>query len=421
MAGKHRKQKITRAPTKHQVFKWEREKRLSRIIGIVTGAVIVVVLGIIGYWVYSEQVMPYQETVIKVNDKAYSMDYYIKTLDHFTQDQSSDMTKLYADVIAQAIPQSQVVIEGATTANITVSDDEIAKELEQMKWTSDDASTDIVKTRIITRKYAELQCIPNLPGPVDQVEAQAMFLETKSMADDRRQKLLLGDNFTNMAALLSLEPVTQGKKGYLGWVAKGYEDKALGTLNSSVLKNVLFTLDIKAISDPIYDENTEKGFGYWVLEVLEKDDTKGIHSRGILFSSNDDAESVRTRLVNGESWDDLAKQYSQHTSKDKGGDLDWIVPGMDKGQVGRILSTLEIKQISPVTRDDSLETKGGYWIAQVLDRQERPLDDSIKQSLTEECLTGWMQGLLKQAKVENLLDQKQKDFAVNKVIKDRSK
>ena len=53
MAGKHRKEKISRTPTKHQVSKWKREKKLSRIIGIVTAAVIVVVLGIIGYWVYT--------------------------------------------------------------------------------------------------------------------------------------------------------------------------------------------------------------------------------------------------------------------------------------------------------------------------------------------------------------------------------
>ena len=419
MAGKHRKEKIHRTPTKHQLSRWEREKRLSRIIGIITGVIIASVLGIIGYWVYSEQVLPYQKTVITVNDKSYNMDYFIKTLDIYTKGQSSDMTKMYTDVVAQAIPQSQVLIEAAPSANITVSDEEIAKELEQMNVTVDDVSTAMAKTRLIARKYSEMQCLPNLPGPVEQAEVQAMFLETKSMADERRQKLLLGENFTNMAAMLSLDTVTQGKKGYLGWVPKGYEDRVLGTLKDSALKNAVFKLDVKTISDPIYDENMEKPFGYWVIEVLEKDDTKGVHARGILFSSKDDAENVRPRLVNGESWDDLAKQYSQHASKDKGGDLDWIVPGMDQNQLGRILGAQEVKTIGAVTRDDSLKTKGGYWIVQVLNRQQRPLDDTIKQALTDECLGGWMQGLLKEAKVENLMDQAQKDFAANKVIKSR--
>ncbi|MCX5994206.1 MAG: hypothetical protein NT177_08365, partial [Chloroflexi bacterium] len=116
MAGKHRKEKITRTPTKHQLSRWEREKRLSRIIGITTGVIIAAVLGIIGYWYYSEQVMPYQQTVIKVNDKAYSMDYFIKTLDFYSKGQSSDITKMYTDVVAQAIPQSQAIIEAAPSA-----------------------------------------------------------------------------------------------------------------------------------------------------------------------------------------------------------------------------------------------------------------------------------------------------------------
>lgn len=421
MAGKHRKANITRTPTKRQASRWKKEKRLSRIIGIVTGVVIAAVLGIIGYWYYSEQIMPYQQTVIKVNDKAYSMDYFIEVLDFYSKGQSSDITKLYVDVVAQVIPQNQVVIDNAATANITISDDEITRQLEEMDLSGDDFGLDTAKTVIIARKYMEQQCTPNLPAPMEQVEAQAMFLETKSMADDRRQKLLQGDNFTTMAGTLSLEPVTQGKKGYLGWIPKGYEDLALGTLKSSVLKNLIFKLDVNSISEPVYDENVEKPFGYWVVEVLEKDDLKGVHARGILFSSEDDAKMVRERLVNGESWEDLARQYSQHTSKDNGGDLDWIVPGMDKTQLARILSTLEEKQISTVMRDDTVKTMGGYWLAQVLDRQVRPLDAGIAQTLKEECATGWMQGLLKQAKIENLLDQKQKDFAVDKVIKNRSK
>lgn len=420
MAGKHRKTNITRTPTKRQASRWKKEKRLSQIIGIVTGVVIAAVLGIIGFWYYSEQVMPYQQTVLKVNDKSYSMDYYIKTLDFYSKGQSNDVVKLFPDIVARGIAQGQVIIEAAAAENITVSDDEMTKELENMKLDKNDIGTDIVRARVIARKHSEMQCVPNLPGPVEQVEAQAMLIETKAMADDRRQKLILGDNFSNMAGLLSLDSFTQGKRGYLGWVPKGYEDRVLGTLKDSALKNVLFNLNVKEISDPIYDAGAEKPFGYWVLEVLEKDDTRGVHARGILFSAEDDAKVVREKLVDGGSWDDLARQYSQHTSKDSGGDLDWIVPGVDDTQLGRMLSTLEVKQMSPVMRDDSVKTGGGYWIVQVLDKQVRPLDGAIMQSLEEECVSSWMQELMKEAKVEDLLDQKQKDFAVDKVIKSRS-
>ena len=421
MAGKHRKEKTARTPTKHQLSRWEKEKKLSRIIQIATASVIAVVLGIIGFWVYTEQVMPYQKTVIKVNDTSFNMDYYIKMLEFYTRGQDSSMIKYYVDIVAQAIPQSEVVIENASAAGINISDDEISKEFEQMKLAKNEVSTDIVKTTIITRKYNEQQCLPKQPATVEQAEVQAMLLETRLMADDRRQKLILGDNFSNMAAMLSIDTVTQSKKGYLGWIPRGYEDKALDTLKGSILKDVIFKLDTNIVSDPVYDETMEKPFGYWVLEVLDKDDLKGIHARGILFSSKDDAESVRIRLISGESWDTLAKQYSQHASKDKGGDLDWIAPGVDKSQLASIMGTLEKGKISNVVADNSVKTKGGYWLVQVLNKQERPLADSIKQTLSEECLSAWIKGLSDNAKVENKLDQKQKDFAVAQVLKARSK
>lgn len=407
--------------TKHQVTRWEKEKKLSRIITIVTACIIAAVLGIIGYWVYAEQVMPYQQVAVKVNDKSFDMDYYIKMLDAYTKGQSSDMLKYYVDIVAQAIPQTELVIENAQSANITVNDDEVNKEIELLKLPANAVSTDMMKARVITRKYNEQQCLPNQPGTVEQAEVQAMLLETKLMADDRRQKLILGDNFSNMAAMLSIDSVTQTKKGYLGWIPKGYEDKALDTLKGSILKDVIFKLDTKVVSDPIYDGTMEKPFGYWVLEVLDKDDTKGIHARGILFSSKDDAESIRLRLIDGESWDTLAKQYSQHASKDKGGDLGWIVPGQDKSQLASIVNALEKGKISNVVTDNSVKTKGGYWLVRVLNKQEKPLADSIKQALSEECLSAWIKGLTDNAKVENKLDQKQKDFAVAHVLKARSK
>ena len=420
MAGKHRKEKSVRKPTKHQVTRWEKEKKLSRIITIVTACIIAAVLGIIGYWVYAEQVMPYQQTAVKVNDKSFDMDYYIKMLDAYTKGQSSDMVKYYVDIVSQALPQTTMVIENAQGAGITFSDDEVSKEIELLKLPDNAVSKDMMRARVITRKYNEQQCLPKQPATVEQAEVQAMLLETKFMADERRQKLILGDNFSTMAAMLSIDSVTQSKKGYLGWIPRGYEDKALDTLKDSILKNVVFTLDTKTVSDPIYDENMEKPFGYWVIEVLEKDATKGVNARGILFSSKEDAESVRTRLINGDSWDSLAKQYSQHVSKDTGGDLDWIVPGFDKSQLASIVGALEKGIISNVINDSSVKTKGGYWLVQVLNKQERPLSDNIKQALSEECLSAWIKGLMDNAKVENKLEQKQKDFAVEKVLKGRS-
>jgi hypothetical protein len=422
LAGKHRKEKIERAPTKHQLSRWEKQKKLSRIILICTIALVVVLAGVIGTGIYLEQVAPMQKVVLKVNDVSYNFDYYVKMLDVLTKGQTdSTMLKYYVDIVANVIQQGEVVKEKAVDAGITVTDDEITKELEASKLTKSSVTTDLVRTRLITQKYMQQQCLPKQPKTVEQAETQAMLLETKFMAADRKQKLLLGENFTSMAAALSIDSMTQNKKGYLGWIPKGYEGIALGTLNTTAIKDVIFKLAPKEISDPVYDANVSKPFGYWVLQVLEKDTTKGIHARGILFGFRDDAEAVRAKLVAGASWDEMAKQYSQDSSKDTGGDLGWKVPGMEKGMLDRILSSQEANKISEVIRDDSVSTKGGYWVVQVLNRQDRPLDPNVSPFLSEDCLTAWVDGLMESSKTENLLDQQQKDLAVQKVIKLRSK
>jgi parvulin-like peptidyl-prolyl isomerase len=427
LAGKHRKEKVERAPTKHQISKFKKQERLSRLIMIATIAVVIVIAGIIAYGIYNEQVMPYEKTVIKVNDASFSMDYYIKTMAFMSSSVTTDMIKYYTDVTATAIEQAELIKEKAPALGITANDDEISKEIDLMKTTPNQVSKDVATARIMAKKYMDQQCYPNVPKTAEQVEVEAMALEAKNLALDRQQKLNsgIGDNFTQSATMLSLDSVTQGKGGYLGWIAKGYESFGLGDLQNTVLKDVIFTLDPKKVSDPIYDPNLKKSFGYWVVEVLEKDDTKGIHARAILFSLKEDADAVRTRLLNGESWDTLAKQYSQDdTSKDNGGDLGWIQPGVatNKGSIERIVTTLEPNKISDVLRDPTIATTGGYWLVEILNKQsDRPLDESLRESIASDCLGTWVQGLMKEAKIQNLLDQTQKDFAVAKVTKDRGK
>jgi parvulin-like peptidyl-prolyl isomerase len=248
-----------------------------------------------------------------------------------------------------------------------------------------------------------------------------MFLESKAMVNDRKQKLALGENFTKMAGQFSMEPVTKGSGGYLGWIPKGYEVYAIPELSDSVLKDVIFTLQPKTPSDPIYDPNISKPYGFWVLQLLEKDEAKGYHGRGILLPTQEQADGIRAQLLQGADWDDLAKKYSQAPGKDSGADLGWLQPGTEKSLLVRLLAALEPGKISEVLRDETVKTRGGYWLIQVMDLQDRPLPAKIYQALSQVCLEEWVQGLMKDAKIENLLDSSQKELAVQKVSKTRSK
>ena len=421
LAGKHRKEKIERAPTKRQVSRWEKQKKQARIIQICVAVIVIVAAGLIAGGIYWEQVMPGQKIVIKVNDASFDLDYYTKMLDIITQNATKGQLSSYTDIAAQAVEESELVREKAADVGVSATDDEVKKAVETGSLPDNVVGSDLARTRVLTTNYAEKVCLPKQPQSVQTAEVEAMFLESKAMVNDTKQKLALGENFTKMAAQFSIEPVTKSANGYLGWIPKGYEVYALPNLSDSVLKDVIFTLPPKTLSDPIYDPSVEKPFGFWVLQLLEKDDAKGYHGRGILLPGQEQADDIRAQLLNGADWDDLAKKYSQAPGKDSGADLGWMQPGTDKTMLVRLLAAQEPNKISDVLRDDTVKTKGGYWLIQVLDLQDRPLPASVYQALSESCLDEWVKGLVKDAKIENLLDSSQKDLAVQKVSKTRSK
>ena len=52
------------------------------------------------------------------------------------------------------------------------------------------------------------------------------------------------------------------------------------------------------------------------------------------------AEDVLKKAKSGANFADLAKQYSEDTSKDKGGDLDWIVRGQTVPEFEKVAFSL---------------------------------------------------------------------------------
>jgi peptidyl-prolyl cis-trans isomerase D len=76
------------------------------------------------------------------------------------------------------------------------------------------------------------------------------------------------------------------------------------------------------------------------------------------------AEDVLNKAKHGGNFADLAKQYSEDTTKDKGGDLDWIVRGQTVPEFEAAAFSLPKGAIS-----DLVKTQYGFHIIQVIDRQ----------------------------------------------------
>lgn len=76
------------------------------------------------------------------------------------------------------------------------------------------------------------------------------------------------------------------------------------------------------------------------------------------------AEDVLNKAKHGGNFADLAKQYSEDTTKDKGGDLDWIVRGQTVPEFEAAAFSLPKGAIS-----DLVKTQYGFHIIKVIDRE----------------------------------------------------
>lgn len=91
------------------------------------------------------------------------------------------------------------------------------------------------------------------------------------------------------------------------------------------------------------------------------------------------AEDVLKKAKSGANFGDLAKQNSDDTTKDKGGDLDWIVKGQTVPEFEQAAFTLPIGSIS-----DLVKTQYGFHIIKVIDRQAartQTMDEVLPQIL----------------------------------------
>jgi parvulin-like peptidyl-prolyl isomerase len=422
LAKKHIKTELKRPPTKRQLSRWQRQRRIQRIIVIAGGIFFALVVGYISYGYYNEQVKPLHQPVVRINDTVFNMDYYVKLLELSTRGQDSTATWTTADELTNIIESTELIKEVSTNLGFGVSAEEINSELKNLKLPNERVYSDVVSSRLLADRLLQNYFDPKVPTECEQVRVQAMFLESDEAAREIVDKLKDGGDFTALANLHSLEATTKEKSGDLGWLPQDFAYAFLGDLRDSLLKDIPFRLEVGVLSEPTYDGSVNKGIGYWLVEVVEKDEERGIHVRGILLGSRQEAEEIRARIENGDDFGALAKEYSQDPiSKGQGGDLGWTEEVRISSRVVQTLANqLEPGAVSQPTADNSVQTKGGYWLVRVVDKDEsRALDDETRNMLKLRLFEGLLVEQGEKSSIETYLTEEQKSWAVAQVLKQR--
>lgn len=419
MAKKQRQSEISKPVTKRQLTRKEREKRTQRIIIIVSSVLLALVLGFVAYGFYDTEYRPYHEIVLEVNDTRVDMDYYLTILRAYLTGADRSQVDMMARSVPGAIVNNLLIIQRAPLLGYTVSKEEIDNEIADKMMPSGQAYRDIYASSVLAEKLKNGYFDPKIPKNVDQVKVMAMVVETEEIGHTVLKELEDGRPFNELVGQYGVENITNQAEGKLDWLMKGLTTRISALDDASVLEDIAFNMEPGQISTPVYDPNVRKVLGYWVLKVTEKPNPESCRVYGILLGSVSEAEDIIKRLEAGEDVVSLANQFSQDSiSKQDGGDFGWIRKGYTSYAILDEAFDMEEGQISKPLLDNTIRTRGGYWIVQVIEKQANmPLEESTRGQMINQDMLDWLTEQLETSTVNEYLTTEQQYWAINKVVK----
>jgi len=378
-------------------------------------AAVVFLVGIsswVGYEYYKDYKSdPLRQVVIKVNNVSFTMEYYVKLLNGYTAGMNS--TELYymgdtiANDIANDIIKTEVLRQGAKNLGIEVTSEEIDAKLKEAGLPDDEVYRYMAKGVLLQEKLDEYFG-SQLPDTMEQAHVQAMLVESEEVATELIAEIEAGGNFTALAKEFSCNSSVEGD---LGWLPREL-------MPNTMIADAAFNITPGEISQPIYNKTATKDVGYWLIEVTDKQDDE-IKARAMLLGSEAEAEYVKAELVS-RNFSSLAREYSQHESKDEGGELGSLKPGdMGSDAFDEVAFNLPVNEVSEPVKDKSVHTTGGYWLVEVIDRGDRELDETVKKELIDNRFNSSLAEWKENSIIENLLDQGKRAWAVMKVLEGR--
>lgn len=415
MAKKQKKVKPKGVPTKQQLARWQQQRRMQRIALSIGAVFVAFILGYVGYGYYANEVKPLHQPAIRVNDTVFNMDYYIKALRVYGRGQEPTQLSAMANIVIGGIQGNELVRQGADGLGISIGAEEIDKELKRLDLPNDKVYQDIACAQLLTSKLMTEYFLPKVPSAGVQVRVQAMLLDSEEVAKEIATRLEDGEDFASVAKESSREKQTRSKGGDLGWLPKGLGEILVG---SQVLEEVAFSMEVGKLSQPVYDAEVMKDGGYWLIKVMDKKTEQGTQINAMLLGSKEEAEAVKAKLESGEDFAALAKLHSQHEqSKEEGGDLGWLQPNTMSEAFEKVAFALEPGVLSEPVQDDSVQTKGGYWLIKVVEKDDnRQLEEDVRKQLANKAFEGWLSELKDKSILENYIDEGKKVWALTQAF-----
>lgn len=239
----------------------------------------------------------------------------------------------------------------------------------------------------------------------------AKLADLKRKADDALSQIQSGKEFSKVSAAMSDAPnALEG--GELGWkvitqlpslfadaVRNLKPGESTAVLRSANGFHIIKLNERRGGTSPLVI--TQSHLSHIMIKVNEIVSEKEARQR---------IEQIRERAERGESFADLAKQYSEDSSASKGGDLGWVNPNENLPELDKAMEKLAVGEISSI-----IKSQFGLHIIIVTERRQQDMSkeaakfkarQEISARKSEEAYQDWIRELRDKAFVEIRLEDK---------------
>jgi hypothetical protein len=274
----------------------EVEKRRRFIVEVVIVITILAAVGLVGYGYYDTQIKPWHQNIVRVNDEAFNMRYYVKMLRLWGVGSSGNWSQdiELAQSVATVMIDYELLRQAAASPefSIKLTDEEVGDRLRAysgfdgntesiedfnarlqailrqygLSWS--DLEDMLIKPMLIQEKLRQIMGERDYASgvPVEYVRVQAMLVTGSDNATAAREEWLSGEDFDQLlkdfSPSKSYGKLSNGVQGE--WMPRGMGESSLEAFAFGDGSGEKFGL----ISDPIEDSEQEGKF--WLVRVLGK-------------------------------------------------------------------------------------------------------------------------------------------------------
>ena len=246
-----RKKKQPETPAAVPVEKPKRRNRYTPYF--IAAAVVVALLAIVSVPYYQQYIGPFRQIVLTVDNTTIRMSYLLQRIKAADSDGLSMM---------EALTNEQLIRQGAPRYGITVTEKDVDDYLRKECAGSDNHTVTDIEFREWYRQTLNESTLPesrfremitntiystrlqeylstNMPKEVEHVFLYGILLSTYDDAVKAKERWTAGEDFSKLAAELSIESSAQENGGEIGWVPEG-----------ATIFDEAFSMNVGDVSDP---------------------------------------------------------------------------------------------------------------------------------------------------------------------------